>query len=149
MKVGESLVRVVEAAGLLLLEKVELHLDDCLRGVDLVGLLRRNVIEDVLIGVARYRVADLRLLLEELAACPVEHERVDDTTLQLALLAALRIDPLTAVTQEAEHVFRDSGELLECRVVDIGIHGGEGEPVVAVCHEERGDGAGEATHVGA
>ena len=149
MKVDECLVRVVEAARFLLLKQVELHLDDCLRGVDLVSLLRRDVVEDVLLGIARHGVADFRLLLEELAACPIEYERIDNAALQRALLAVLLVDPFASVADEAEHVLRDSGELLERPVVDVGIHGGEGEPVVAVCHEERGDGAGEATHVGA
>ena len=149
MKVGERLARVIEATGFLLLEQIELHLDDCLRCVNLVGLLRRDVIEDVLLGIARHGVADFRLLLEELSACPIEDERVDDAALQRALLSGLPVNPFASVADEAEHVLRDTGELLECPIVGVGIHGGEGESVIAVCHEERGDGAGEATQMGA
>lgn len=48
VKVNESLVRLVEAAGVLQLQHIHHFLDDVLRRENLVRLLRRNVVEDIL-----------------------------------------------------------------------------------------------------
>lgn len=47
IEVDKSLVRVIETAGVLSFKHIHHLLDHCLRGEDLVGLLRRDIIEDV------------------------------------------------------------------------------------------------------
>ena len=48
IEVDKSLVRVIETAGVLSFKHIHHLLDHCLRGEDLAGLLRRDIIEDVL-----------------------------------------------------------------------------------------------------
>ena len=146
IQVGESLRRVVEAAGVLLLQQVDHLPHHPLRREDLVGLLRRNIVEDILLHRRVEVVGEPTPQRHELAHGIVEHHLIEEMTLAVHLLAGL-IDVVAAVAQQVELGLGDARHLEELGVGNVAVEVLQRRLVVAEAHEERGDGAREAAQV--
>ena len=104
IEVDKSLVRIIETAGVLSFKHIHHLLDHCLRGEDLVGLLRRDIIEDVLDTLFIEIIRQLFLESKEFLHRVIEYNRVKEIARKLLFLPCLSVLVLTAVTKETELV---------------------------------------------
>ena len=142
--VEEGLARVIEAAGVFLLQQVHHLLHHPLGGEDLVGFLGRDVVEDIL-GAALVKVIrQLDLQVQELLHRIVKHHGVEQVTCKMLLLSGGLVDVRSTIPQKAELFQRDAGDLLKDLVRDDLVKIFQRHGLVAVGHEEGRNGAGKA-----
>ena len=104
VEVDKGFIRVIEASWILLFQHIHHLLDHCLRGEDLVGLLRRDIIEDVLDTLFIEIIRQLFLEPKEFLHRVIEYNRVKEIARKLLFLPCLSVLVLTAVTKETELV---------------------------------------------
>ena len=97
-------MRVIETAWGLSFNHIPPLLEYCLRGEDLVGLLRRDIIEDVLDTLFIEIIRQLFLEPKEFLHRVIEYNRVKEIARKLLFLPCLSVLVLTAVTKETELV---------------------------------------------
>ena len=136
IEVDKGLVRVIEASGILLFQHIHHLLDHCLRGEDLVGLLRRDIIEDVLDTLFIEIIRQLFLEPKEFLHRVIEYDRVKEIARKLLFFPCLSVLVLTAVTEEPELVKGDACHLKEHRIRDNGIEGCQRNGIIAIGHQE-------------
>lgn len=133
--VQEGLARVIEAAGVFLLQQVYHLFHHPLGSEDLVGFLGRDVIEDIL-GAALVKViCQPDLQVQELLHRIVKHHRVEQVACKVLLLSGGLVDVRPAVPQKAELLQRDAGDLLKDLVRDDPIKIRQRHGLVAVGHD--------------
>lgn len=108
IEVDKGLVRVIEASGILLFQHIHHLLDHCLRGEDLVGLLRGDIVEDVLDTLFIKVIRQLFLEPKEFLHRVIEYDRVKEIARKLLFLPCLSVLVFTAVTEEPELVKGDA-----------------------------------------
>lgn len=113
VEVDERVVRVVEAAGILLLQMVDHLLDHGLRSEDLERLLRRDIVENVLDRPLVKIIRQPALEVQELPDRVVENDLVEEARLVLLPLAGRGVVKNAAVPQLSELLHRDAGDFEE------------------------------------
>ena len=111
IQVCKGLVRVVEAAGILLFQLIDHFLYHPFGGEDLIGFLWGNVVEYVFILRLVKVVGKLQLLFPELRDGIIEHDLIKQMSCEVLRLAGFFIDIVSAVAQEADaasEIFRRS-----------------------------------------
>lgn len=109
----EDLVRVIEAAGVLLFQQIHHLFYHPLWGEDLVGFLRRDVVKDILGAALVEVIGQFHLQGKELLYRIIEHHRVEQMPVKVLLFAGGLVGVGPAVPQEAELFQRDAGDLLK------------------------------------
>ena len=111
-------------------------LDDFRRGEDLVGLLRGDIVEDVLDTLFIKVIRQLFLEPKEFLHRVIEYDRVKEIARKLLFLPCLSVLVFTAVTEEPELVKGDACHLKEHRIRDNGIEGCQRNGIIAIGHQE-------------
>ena len=130
---------IIVAAGVLLLEHFDHLLDDLARGVDLVRLLGRNIVEDIFGLILVEVIGQLAAQAEELADRIVEDDGVEELAAKVLRLSGVFVLVVAAVPQEAELLERDARHILEDLLGDNGVEGIKRDGLIAVGHEEGRD----------
>ena len=147
IQISERVGRIVEAAGILLLEHIDHLHHDFARSEDLIGLLRWHVVEDVLlVGLVKI-VGKPSTQVNEFEHGIVEHDRIKQMTVEMFFRAGHTVRHISTVTQKPELVHGDAGHVLEHVVRDNTVERVERGVLISVGHQERWNRAGEATQM--
>ena len=78
IKIGERPVRVVKASGIILFQQIDHLFHHPARGKDLIGLLRRDIIENILIMRFIKIIGKLVLLFQEFGNGIVKYDLIEE-----------------------------------------------------------------------
>lgn len=122
IEVDKGLVRVIETAGVLSFKHIHHLLDHCLRGEDLVGLLRRDIVEDVLDALFVKVIRQFFLEPKEFLHRIIEYHRVKEVPGKFLFLPCLSVLVLTAVTKEPELVKGEPPYVVRAKQLGLSVY---------------------------
>ena len=136
IQVGEGLCRVVEASGILLFQHVHHALHHLLWREDLVGLLGRNIVEDVLRHPRVEIVGQPMAQRHELAHGVIEDHLVEEVAGAVHCRSRRGIKEVTTVAQQMELFLGHAGHLKKHAVGDVLVEVLQCGLLIAVAHEK-------------